>query len=168
VSAKASRVKVTKTLTATPARNTPAKATAAKGPSSSGNGPTRPVGAVADLLSLAGTRRETSSAASTADAPAASIGVDKGVIGGCVVVGCTANPDGKTYTVVGAASNGGKVTLNAATGQFTFLPFAPENSTTGPTGTESFTVLIAQTTEFDTRLAAVPLLGSSVFAPLIV
>ncbi|MET0702440.1 MAG: CocE/NonD family hydrolase [Mycobacterium sp.] len=168
VSTRATRPKVTKTLAATPAAPTTVKAAPQKGPSSSGNSPAVPIGPAADLLSLAGTRRETASATSADAAPAGSIGVDNGVITGCVVVSCTANPDGHTYTVVGAPSKGGKVALNAATGQFTFLPFAPEDNTNGPTGTESFTVLIAQTTEFDTRLTGVPLLGTSVFAPLIV
>jgi ABC-2 type transport system ATP-binding protein len=135
----------------------------------SGNGPTGPIGSVADVLLLAGVRRETASAAiNDAAAPTYTIGVDQGVITGCAVAGCTATPDGKTYTVIGAPSGGGKLNLNAATGQFTFLPFAPEGNTNGPTGTESFQVLVAQTTGFDTFVTGLPLVGAAVFAPLIV
>ncbi|MET0702441.1 MAG: CocE/NonD family hydrolase [Mycobacterium sp.] len=135
----------------------------------SGNGPLAPIGSASDLLLLAGVRRETTSAA-TADAaaPTYTIGVDQGVITGCAVAGCTATPDGKTYTVIGDPSGGGKLSLNATTGQFTFLPFAPQNNINGPTGAESFQVLVGQNTAFDSFVTSLPLVGSAVFAPLIV
>jgi ABC-2 type transport system ATP-binding protein len=130
----------------------------------SGNGPTTPAGSVADLVLLAGTRRE----AALAAIPIYTIGVSDGVIGGCVVTGCTATPDGNKYTVIGAPNNGGKLSLNATTGKFTFLPFAPETNTNGPTGTETFRVLVAQITPFDTFVTGLPLIGSSIITPLIV
>ncbi|CAN5842748.1 hypothetical protein BH09ACT7_BH09ACT7_11270 [soil metagenome] len=135
---------------------------------STGNGPSVPIGSVGDLFLLAGARREIASAAATAAAPAYTIGVDQGVITGCVVIGCTATPDGNTYTVIGDPSKGGKLGVDPTTGQFRFLPFAPESSTNGPTGTETFKVLVAQNTAFTTLVTGLPLVGGTVIAPLIV
>lgn len=158
------RVSVT---VAKPPRNLAPASKAVAGPGARGKGgPTAPTGSVADLLLLVGTRREGAAATLAAD-PTSSISVVDGVITGCVAT-CTVTPDGNTYTVVSAPSNGGKLSLNQTTGGFTFLPYAPEGSTNGPTGTETFKVLVAQSTQLSTFVTGLPLVGSAVFAPLIV
>ena len=51
-----------------------------------------------------------------------------------------------TYTVVGAPVAGGKVNLDETTGNFTFLPYIAD---TTPSGADQFSVLVAETTWFD-------------------
>ena len=134
--------------------------------SSSGKGSTPVGGSLADLLLLAGARRESTLVQPSAIDPY-SVGVVQGVIGGCVVgVVCT-TPDGSTYTVVDRPSNGGKLTLDATTGAFRFLPYADEKLTNGPTGTESFSVLVAQNTKFTTFVTGLPIVGSALITPVV-
>lgn len=77
------------------------------------------------------------------------------------------NPTGNaglTYTVVAAPSGGGKVTVDKTTGGFTYLPYS-----SGLTGTsqtfgdpETFKVLVAENTQFDKLLEALPVVGGLV------
>jgi ABC-2 type transport system ATP-binding protein len=96
------------------------------------------------------------------------IGVVQGVVTGCAANDCPTTSGGLplTYTVVGDPTNGGKVSVDSTTGKFTFLPFADQTAA-DPTGTESFNVLVAQTTQFDTFLTGLPLVGTAVFVPVI-
>ncbi|AFM18246.1 X-Pro dipeptidyl-peptidase (S15 family) [Mycolicibacterium chubuense NBB4] len=137
------------------------------------NGGTAPVGgSLSDLLLLAGTRRELVQPQAAA-LPDYSVGLTEGVIGGCVVGATCTMPDGSTYTVIGTPSKGGKLALDATTGAFTFLPFSPEynadgsQNADGPSGQESFTVLVAQNTKFDTFVTGLPIVGTTFIAPVI-
>jgi ABC-2 type transport system ATP-binding protein len=96
------------------------------------------------------------------------IGVVQGVVTGCTVHLCSTTSNGLplTYTVVGDPTNGGKVAVDPTTGKFTFLPFADQTAN-DPSGTESFKVLVAQTTQLDTFLTGIPLVGTAVFVPVI-
>ncbi len=133
----------------------------------SNNGGGAPVGgSVADLLLLAGTRRELTSQALAVDAP--TVGVFQGVITGCVVGTTCATADGSTYTLSGKPEDGGKVAVNPTTGAFTFLPFADQSATNGPTGEQSFSVIVAQNSQLTTILTGVPIIGSKVIAPVII
>jgi ABC-2 type transport system ATP-binding protein len=135
-------------------------------PASSGNGSVPVGGSLGDLLLLAGARRESALVEPAAIDPY-SVGVAQGVIGGCVVgVVCT-TPDGSTYTVIDRPSKGGKLTLDATTGAFRFLPYADENATNGPSGTETFSVLVAQNTKFTTAITGLPIIGSSLITPVV-
>lgn len=136
------------------------------------SGGTAPVGgSVTDLLLLAGTRREL--AQQTLDIAAPLVGVTEGIIGGCVVGPTCATADGSTFTVVKDPSKGGKLALDPTTGAFTFLPFAPElnpdnsQNANGPSGQETFSVLVAKNTQFTTFLIGLPIVGSSLVAPVI-
>src|SRR5206468_12895763 len=73
------------------------------------------------------------------------------------------NPLG--YNVVGAPSAGGKVLIASVTGDFSFLPdLSAVNSTAG---TETFNVLVSETTPLIAALAQVPLVGGLV-QPIVV
>ena len=61
-----------------------------------------------------------------------------------------------TYTVVGDPVAGGKVNLDDTKGNFTFLP---HSSQLKPGGVDQFSVLVAETTWFDSALERVPVLG---------
>lgn len=132
-------------------------------PASSGNGSAPVGGSLSDLLLLAGARRESTLAA----IDDYSVGVVQGVISGCVVGTTCTTADGSTYTVIDRPSNGGKLTLDATTGAFRFLPYADENATNGPTGTETFSVLVAQNTKFTTVITGLPIVGSSLITPVV-
>ena len=141
-------------------------------PSSTTDG-TAPVGgSVTDLLLLAGTRRELAQQQALA-IPPYSVGVAEGVIGGCVVGSSCTTANGSTFTVVSDPSKGGKLALDATTGAFTFLPFAAENNpdgtqnADGPSGQESFSVFVAQNTQFTTFVTGLPIVGSRIIAPVI-
>ncbi|TRW88485.1 peptidase S15 [Mycolicibacterium sp. 018/SC-01/001] len=131
-------------------------------PASSGSGSTPVGGSLSDLLLLAGARRQ-----SALDIDPYSIRVTQGVISGCVVGTACTTADGSTYTVIDRPSNGGKLTLDATTGAFRFLPYADENATNGPTGTETFSVLVAQNTKFTTVITGLPIVGSSLITPVV-
>ena len=135
-------------------------------PSSAGGGGVPVGGSVTDLLLLAGTRRELSQQQALDVAPPL-VGVTEGVITGCVVGPTCATPDGSTFTIIKDPSKGGKLTLEATTGAFRFLPFAPEQSTNGPSGQETFSILVAQNTQFTNFLVGLPIVGSSLIAPII-
>lgn len=79
---------------------------------------------------------------------------------------CT-TADGSTYTVIDRPSNGGKLTLDATTGAFRFLPYADEAATNGPSGIETFSVLVAQNTNFTTAITGLPIIGSSLITPVV-
>ncbi|MBX7435194.1 peptidase S15 [Mycobacterium sp. Y57] len=131
------------------------------------NGGTAPVGgSITDLLLLAGTRRELIQP-QAADLPASSVGLTEGVIEGCVVGMTCTTADGSTYTVISDPSKGGKLTVDATTGAFRFLPYAEETSVDGPSGQEAFSVLVAQNTEFTTFVIGLPIVGSTIIAPVI-
>ncbi|MBX7456403.1 peptidase S15 [Mycolicibacterium sp. 3033] len=132
-------------------------------PASSGNGSAPVGGSLSDLVLLAGARRESALAA----IDPYSVGVVQGVISGCVVGMTCTTADGSTYTVIDRPSNGGKLTLDATTGAFRFLPYADENATNGPTGTETFSVLVAQNTKFTTVITGLPIVGSSLITPVV-
>ncbi|MEH3140885.1 MAG: peptidase S15 [Mycobacterium kyogaense] len=132
-------------------------------PASSGNGSVPVGGSLSDLVLLAGARRESALAA----IDPYSVGVVQGVIGGCVVGATCTTADGSTYTVIDRPSNGGKLTLDATTGAFRFLPYADENATNGPSGTETFSVLVAQNTKFTTAITGLPIIGSSLITPVV-
>ena len=130
----------------------------------SSTGGTTPVGgSVADLVLLAGMRREQQALV----LPGPTVTVTEGVIGGCVVGATCTTANGSTYTLVSAPNKGGKLALDATTGAFTFLPFAPETSANGPSGQESFSVLVAQNTNFTTFVTGLPIVGSTLIAPVI-
>lgn len=87
------------------------------------------------------------------------VALDDGVITG---TNTTAPQTGFTYTVVGDPSGGGKVSLDADNGNFTFLPYL---SPTTSVGTERFSVLVAQQTGFTQALQNIPVV--SLIAPRI-
>ncbi|MCG7595983.1 CocE/NonD family hydrolase [Mycobacterium sp. PSTR-4-N] len=135
-------------------------------PASSGNGSAPVGGSLSDLLLLAGARRESALVQPTAIDPY-SVTVVQGVIAGCVVGTTCTTADGSTYTVIDRPSNGGKLTLDATTGAFRFLPYADEKLTDGPNGTETFSVLVAQNTKFTTVITGLPIVGSSLITPVV-
>lgn len=135
-------------------------------PASSGDGSVPVGGSLSDLVLLAGARRE-SALVQPAALDQYSVGVVQGVITGCVVGTTCTTADGSTYTVIDRPSNGGKLTLDETTGAFRFLPYADEKLTNGPTGTETFSVLVAQNTKFTTVITGLPIVGSSLITPVV-
>lgn len=81
------------------------------------------------------------------------IALDDGVITG---TNTTAPATGFTYTVVDGPTGGGKVSLDSANGNFTFLPYL---SPTTPVGAEQFSVLVAQQTGFTQALQNIPIVN---------
>ncbi|OBB13404.1 hypothetical protein A5761_19485 [Mycolicibacterium setense] len=137
-----------------------------------GNSPTAPTpDSPAEWVLLAAARREFSTAAvapsvtATGGITAApSVGITDGIIHG--VTGATSTSGlPLTYTVIGDPSVGGKVRLNSANGSFTFLPYA---TVVDSGGTEKFTVLVAETTEFDAALQQIPIVGMFVPQVLVI
>jgi ABC-2 type transport system ATP-binding protein len=101
--------------------------------------------------------------ASLSAAPAPTL--DNGVITGCIVSSCSTSADGVTYTVLSGPANGGKVYIDATTGKYSFLPFAPESGI--PSGTDTFTVLVSKPSALATQLTSIPIIGAVIFQPLI-
>lgn len=69
-----------------------------------------------------------------------------------------------TYTVVGAPNAGGKVTLNSATGSFSFLP---DLSVVQGQGVETFQVLTHENPVLITALTKIPVVGGMIIAPIV-
>lgn len=136
-------------------------------PDSSNNGSAPIGGSLSDLVLLAGARREAAQVQTLA-IPPYSVDVAAGVIVGCTVSGpaCT-TPDGSVYTLKDGPSKGGKLTLDATTGAFRFLPFADENTSNGPSGIETFSVLVAQNTKFTDAITGLPIFGASLITPIV-
>ena len=129
---------------------------------SAGNGPAAPVDSPTGWILAAVARRELFTAPITY-APA--IALTNGVITGTDNGQMDVNGNPLTYTVVGAPSAGGKVLINSVTGDFSFLPdLSVVNSAAG---TETFNVLVSETTPLIAALTQVPLVGALV-QPIVV
>ena len=127
-----------------------------------GNGPAGPVDSPTGWILAAVARRELFTAPITY-APA--IALTNGVITGTDNGQMDVNGNPLTYTVVGAPSAGGKVLINSVTGDFSFLPdLSVVNSAAG---TETFNVLVSETTPLIAALTQVPLVGALV-QPIVV
>jgi ABC-2 type transport system ATP-binding protein len=98
-------------------------------------------------------------------APADSITYDpqitlvNGVITGTNKGATEINGNPLTWTAISDPSGGGKLTLNAGTGSFSFLP---DFSSVQKGIPEQFSVLVAETTPFEAALTQIPLVGSFV------
>jgi ABC-2 type transport system ATP-binding protein len=122
-----------------------------------GNGPAAPVDSPTEWILAAAVRRELFTAPITY-APA--ITLTNGVITGTNNGQMNLNGNPLTFTVVGAPSAGGKVLLDSNTGNFSFLPdLSVVNSTAG---TETFNVLVSETTPLIAALTEIPLFGALV------
>ncbi len=127
-----------------------------------GNGPAAPVDSPTGWTLAAVARRELFTAPITY-APA--IALTNGVITGTNNGQTDFNGSQLTYTVVGTPSAVGKVLINSVTGDFSFLPdLSVVNSTAG---TETFNVLVSETTPLIAALTQVPLVGALV-QPIVV
>ncbi|KDE98718.1 hypothetical protein Y900_007105 [Mycolicibacterium aromaticivorans JS19b1 = JCM 16368] len=114
-------------------------------------------------LGPAAAAQEQSTVATSGIGYAPTVVVDDGVITGTNTGLTTIHGNPVTYVVVRTPADGAKVTLNGATGNFTFLPnFAALTS-----GSEQFTVLASEVTGFDRALLAIPLLGPLVVQPVL-
>ncbi len=129
-----------------------------------GNAPTGPVDPPTSWVLLAAVRREFSGAAVSLD-PSNPITVtptltfDDGIVYGNANA-TDANGLPLAYTIVSDPNQGGKITFvpELAAGTFTYLPYQ-----TVLTGTdEQFSELVSETTPFDARLEALPVVGSFV------
>ncbi len=122
-----------------------------------GNSPTTP-SAPTDVLLAAATRREQAAAAVQVQP---TFNLTNGVIYGSVN-GTGTSP--LTYTVIGDPSAGGKITLDQTTGTFSFLPdlSVVQNHTS-----ETFTVLVNETTPLVTILTGIPVVGSLIVEPIV-
>ncbi|CAN5687604.1 hypothetical protein BH10ACT9_BH10ACT9_58850 [soil metagenome] len=93
--------------------------------------------------------------AATSDEPEAAAALTPGynpavdLVDGVITGSTPTGTDDRTYTVVRTPSAGGKVSLDATTGDFTFLPYL---SPTEAAGTEKFSVLVAEQTAFTQAL----------------
>jgi ABC-2 type transport system ATP-binding protein len=121
-----------------------------------GNGPAAPVDSPTEWILAAAVRRELFTAPITY-APA--ITLTNGVITGTNNGQMNLNGNPLTFTVVGAPSAGGKVLLDSNTGNFSFLP---DLSVVNSAGTETFTVLVSETTPLIAALSEIPLFGALV------
>ncbi|WP_157681568.1 S15 peptidase family protein [Mycobacterium sp. JS623] len=78
-----------------------------------------------------------------------------------VITGSAGAADSKgyplSYTLAGSPNQGGYVLLDKTTGNFEYVPNAQLVSSKG---TEQFSVLVSETTPFDTALAQLPVVGS--------
>jgi ABC-2 type transport system ATP-binding protein len=127
-----------------------------------GNGPAAPADSPAGWVLTAAARRELFAAPITYT-PA--IALSNGVITGTNNGQTSFNGNPLGYNVVGAPSAGGKVLIDSVTGDFSFLPdLSAVNSTAG---TETFNVLVSETTPLIAALAQVPLVGGLV-QPIVV
>ena len=127
-----------------------------------GNGPAAPVDSPTGWTLAAVARRELFTAPITY-APA--IALTNGVITGTNNGQTDFNGNQLTYTVVGTPSAGGKVLINSVTGDFSFLPdLSVVNSAAG---TDTFNVLVSETTPLIAALTQVPLAGGLV-QPIVV
>jgi ABC-2 type transport system ATP-binding protein len=68
-----------------------------------------------------------------------------------------------TYYVVSAAADGGKMGIDSATGNFAVLPY----QTALASGSETYSVLAAETTPFDAALTGIPIFGSALVLPIL-
>ena len=126
-----------------------------------GNAPAAPVDPPTPWVMLAAVRRELVTGPIAATGPITYV-PNTTLVDGVItnsVQGVDSNGLPLTYTIVSAPSAGGKVNLNPATGTFTFLPYGTVASSGG---TEQFSVLVSETTPFDTALEALPVVGSFV------
>ena len=137
--------------------------------------PTRNTPAISTLL--AGARRElgTDSTVSSLIAPqsltppstaiqyAPTLGITNNVITGTNTAATTINGNPITYYIVSAAADGGKMGINSATGNFAILPY----QTALTSGSETYSVLAAETTPFDAALTGIPLFGPALFLPVL-
>jgi ABC-2 type transport system ATP-binding protein len=126
-----------------------------------GGGPAAPVDSPADALLAAVARRELSTAPITY-APA--FALTNGVITGTNNGQKNLNGNPLAFTVVGAPNAGGKVLLDSATGNFSFLP---DLSVVNSAGTETFSVYVSETTPVIAALSQIPLAGALV-QPIVV
>ncbi|CAN5668485.1 hypothetical protein BH09ACT8_BH09ACT8_60060 [soil metagenome] len=122
-----------------------------------GNSPTAPAASPTDWLAAAARRRELAAAVDVAP----TFNFTNGVIYGNVNGTGTAP---LTYTVIGAPSAGGKVTLNSTTGAFSFLP---DLSVVQNHADETFKVLMNGTTPLVTALVGIPVVGSLLVQPVV-
>jgi len=95
-----------------------------------------------------------------------SVTLYQGVITGVNAAPTSVNGNPLTYTVVGDPSGGGKVLIDPTTGSFSFLP--DFSSVQDPNSTETFKVLVAETTPFDAALMQIPILGTFVPQVLVI
>ncbi len=137
--------------------------------------PTRNTPAISTLF--AGARRElaTESTVSSPIAPqsptpsstaiqyAPTLDITNNVITGTNTAATTINGNPITYYVVSAAADGGKMGIDSATGNFAILPY----QTTLASGSETYSVLAAETTPFDAALTGIPIFGSALFLPVL-
>jgi ABC-2 type transport system ATP-binding protein len=121
-----------------------------------GGGPAAPVDSPADAILAAVARRELFTAPITY---APTITLTNGVITGTNNGQTSLNGNPLTFTVLGAPSAGGKVLLDPATGNFSFLP---DLSVVNSAGTETFNVYVSETTPLVAALSDIPLLGALV------
>ena len=82
-----------------------------------------------------------------------------------VITGENGSPTGLTFLVVSQPSGGGKVHLNPTTGDLAFLP---DLSTVETGGTETFKVVVAETTTLTSALTGIPLIGGLASQVLVV
>jgi ABC-2 type transport system ATP-binding protein len=146
--------------------------------SESGSAPTEPTRKTPALSTLlAGARRElgTDSTVSSLVAPqslttsstaiqyAPTLAITTNVITGTNTAATTINGNPITYYVIRAAADGGKMRIDSATGNFAVLPY----QTALTSGSETYSVLAAETTPFDAALTGIPLLGPALFLPVL-
>lgn len=123
-----------------------------------GNSPVAPTDSPTDWMVAAFARRDFSGGEIVVD-PVAPV-FQNGVIQGSVTA---TSPNPLTYTVIDDPSLGGKVFIDA-TGNYAYLP---DLGALNNGQSETFTVLISETTPFVTALEGIPLLGDLV-QPIIV
>ena len=126
-----------------------------------GGGPAAPVDTPADALLAAVARRELSTAPITY---APKVELTNGVLIGTNNGQMSLNGNPLRFTVVGAPNAGGKVLLDSATGNFSFLP---DLSVVNSAGTETFSVYVSETTRLIAALSQIPLVGALV-QPIVV
>ena len=121
-----------------------------------GDGPEAPVDSPTDAILAAVARRELFTAPITYEPE---IKLTNGVLIGANNGQMSLNGNPLSFTVVGAPSAGGKVLLDSDTGNFSFLP---DLSVVNSAGTETFNVLVSETTPLIAALSQIPLLGALV------